>query len=241
MQTCKRCHKNKEHIEENFYKTNNGKLSTICKNCIKETRKLHYENNRKRILEEQKIYAENNKERIQNYQKEYQKTHKKEISKTKRAYFLNNEKQIQEYQKEYYEINKKELRKKQNIREKNRMKTDIIYKLYRRMSLTMRLVLKGLKKGKSIKQYLSYTFEELNNHLESLFDPWMNWQNQGVYNKKTWKDDDQTTWKWNLDHIIPQSHFDIKMYGDEEFLKCWDLSNLRPLSAKQNVIDGNRR
>jgi hypothetical protein len=28
---------------------------------------------------------------------------------------------------------------------------------------------------------------------------------------------------------------------DEEFKKCWALSNLRPLSAKQNILDGNRR
>lgn len=27
---------------------------------------------------------------------------------------------------------------------------------------------------------------------------------------------------------------------DENFKKCWALSNLRPLSAKQNVLDGNR-
>lgn len=27
---------------------------------------------------------------------------------------------------------------------------------------------------------------------------------------------------------------------DEEFKKCWALSNLRPYSAKQNIIDGAR-
>jgi len=28
---------------------------------------------------------------------------------------------------------------------------------------------------------------------------------------------------------------------DENFKKCWALENLRPLSAKQNIIEGNRR
>ncbi len=28
---------------------------------------------------------------------------------------------------------------------------------------------------------------------------------------------------------------------DNFYLQCWDLTNLRPLSAKQNLIDGNRR
>jgi hypothetical protein len=27
---------------------------------------------------------------------------------------------------------------------------------------------------------------------------------------------------------------------DQAFLDCWALSNLRPYSAKQNIIDGNR-
>jgi hypothetical protein len=28
---------------------------------------------------------------------------------------------------------------------------------------------------------------------------------------------------------------------DEEFKKCWSLDNLRPLSAKQNILDGTSR
>ncbi len=30
-------------------------------------------------------------------------------------------------------------------------------------------------------------------------------------------------------------------YNDEDFKKCWSLDNLRPLSAKQNLLDGNTR
>jgi hypothetical protein len=43
---------------------------------------------------------------------------------------------------------------------------------------------------------------------------------------------------WNLDHIIPNSEFKYISIQDDEFKKCWSLSNLRPLSAKQNVLDG---
>jgi len=28
---------------------------------------------------------------------------------------------------------------------------------------------------------------------------------------------------------------------DENFKKCWSLDNLRPLSAKINILDGNKR
>ena len=66
----------------------------------------------------------------------------------------------------------------------------------------------------------------------------MNWGNWGKYNKNTWKDNDPNTWKWNLDYIIPQSHFKYTSMQDEEFKKCWALENLRPYSAKQNILDG---
>jgi len=41
----------------------------------------------------------------------------------------------------------------------------------------------------------------------------------------------------NLD-IIPQSTFKYSSMEDQEFKNCWALSNLRPLSAKQNNFDG---
>jgi hypothetical protein len=68
----------------------------------------------------------------------------------------------------------------------------------------------------------------------------MNWDNQGAYNSKTWDDNDKSTWKWQLDHIIPQSDLPYTSMQDENFKKCWALSNLRPYSAKQNSIDGAR-
>jgi hypothetical protein len=46
---------------------------------------------------------------------------------------------------------------------------------------------------------------------------------------------------WNLDHIIPQSDLPFVSMEEENFKKCWALINLRPYSAKQNLIDGNRR
>ena len=89
--------------------------------------------------------------------------------------------------------------------------------------------------------FLPYTIEELKCHLELQFDPWMNWHNHGKYNSKIWDDNNQLTWTWQIDHIIPQSDFVYLSMQDDSFRKCWDLSNLRPLSSKQNLIDGVRR
>lgn len=54
-----------------------------------------------------------------------------------------------------------------------------------------------------------------------------------------WRNDNnKSTWTWNLDHIIPHSTFKYEDMECEEFQECWALSNLRPYSAKQNILDG---
>jgi hypothetical protein len=68
--------------------------------------------------------------------------------------------------------------------------------------------------------------------------PSLNWSNYGKYDTRTWKDNDQSTWAWQVDHIIPQSSLPYTSMEDDNFKKCWVLENLRPLSSKQNVIDG---
>jgi hypothetical protein len=97
------------------------------------------------------------------------------------------------------------------------------------------------KNGYSIMEYLPYSFAELKQHLESQFEPWMTWKNRGIYNKDIWNDNDQSTWTWQIDHIIPHSAFKYTDMECIEFQECWALENLRPLSAKENIIKGNRK
>lgn len=73
----------------------------------------------------------------------------------------------------------------------------------------------------------------------SQFEPWMTWGNHGRYSK-LWNDNDSLTWTWQIDHIISQSKLPYTSMTDENFKKCWALENLRPLSAKQNIIKGDR-
>ena len=94
------------------------------------------------------------------------------------------------------------------------------------------------KSGKSTTKYLQYSFEELKKYLEKQFEPWMTWDNHGRYNSEIWDNNDQSTWTWQLDHIIPQSNLQYNSMEDNNFKKCWALENLRPYSAKQNWLDG---
>lgn len=88
------------------------------------------------------------------------------------------------------------------------------------------------KNGKSIFDKLSYTITELKNHIESQFEPWMNWGNYGLC--------DLTRKTWQIDHIVPQSKLPYKSMDDENFRKCWALSNLRPLDSFENNRKGNK-
>jgi len=79
--------------------------------------------------------------------------------------------------------------------------------------------LKAKKAGGSWEVLVGYTVEDLTQHLENQFEAWMTWENYG---------------EWHIDHVKPVSLFKYETAEDIEFKKCWALSNLQPLGAKEN-------
>lgn len=98
--------------------------------------------------------------------------------------------------------------------------------------LIRRHVTKNLDAKSSVFDKLPYTVQELKQHLENKFEPWMTWENYGMYseNEKTWQ----------IDHIISQSKLPYDSIEHENFGICWSLENLRPLSSLENIQKGNR-
>lgn len=149
-----------------------------------------------------------------------------------------------EYQKQYRQDHKQQLRQQEQTYRANRSINDPSYKLRYVVSNSIFQALKyegSTKGGKSVWNHLPYTPDELRANIESKFEPWMNWNNWGSYIPNQWNDNDQTTWMWHLDHKIPQSQLIYCTMDETNFQLCWALDNLRPYSAKQNVIDGNRK
>lgn len=99
------------------------------------------------------------------------------------------------------------------------------HKISMNMSRIIRRSLQGLKKGNHWEQLVGYSVEELKQHLEKLFKEGMNWENYG---------------KWHIDHVIPVSSFNIVSVNCEDFKKCWDIKNLQPLWAKDNLSKSNK-
>jgi len=121
--------------------------------------------------------------------------------------------------------NKKEYRKYRNQNPINRLRNNV--------SRLVNHALHGRKNGKSVFQHLPYTFQQLKEHLEKHFEPWMSWENYGGRTDGTRK-------TWQVDHIIPHSSFNYISLEDTAFKDCWALSNLRPLEKIENMIKGNR-
>jgi hypothetical protein len=79
--------------------------------------------------------------------------------------------------------------------------------------------------SRTIEIRLGYSIAELRQHLERQFTRGMSWEK--------FKDGDI-----HIDHIIPQASFDLS--DDDQWRKCWCLSNLRPLWARDNLAKSGK-
>ncbi len=122
-----------------------------------------------------------------------------------------------------------------NMRRRTRLAEDPEFRLRNNFRVAVWAALRywgGDKGGRSILKYLPYTMAELRAYIESLWEPWMNWENWGPL--------ERGRRTWQIDHVVPQVKLPFKDFDDPNFLKCWSLSNLRPICAAQNVSKGCR-
>lgn len=90
----------------------------------------------------------------------------------------------------------------------------------------MRRALRDKGTSPTVEMLLGYSIAELRDYIERQFTDRMCWRSfmEG---------------KIHIDHIIPQSHFDLS--NDDEWRACWSLTNLQPLWAKDNLRKRDRR
>lgn len=253
---CNVCGEIKELVEF-FYKRNSNTYSRgYCRLCYNNKVKEYKAKNKAIISAKNKEYGLKHKKERKLYRKKFYLEHKEyELARNKKyvehnkdkmveyykQYTLNHKHKRSEYYKQYVKNNVEKIRIKNKVYSKKRKLIDPVFKLRSRLSTSIWISLmtsNGSKYGKSMTQYLPYKIIELKEHLEKQFESWMNWTNYGKYILKTWDDNDSLTWTWNIDHIIPQSKLPYASMEEENFKKCWALTNLRPYSSKQNIIDG---
>lgn len=203
----------------------NAKSRYCSKKCYD---KFYNKVNVERKKEYGRIKYNINKEKITLYQRERQKDYQK-------AYREINKESKKVYNKLYREANKERINRSRikynREHRKIRYHTDHNYRLITNLRSTVRRVLKENKIGKRTKDFIDYNMQELKNHLESLWQEGMSWENYNYYG-------------WHMDHIRPISSFnffneDGSIYV-EEVKKCMSLKNLQPLWWEDNLRKSNK-
>ena len=94
-----------------------------------------------------------------------------------------------------------------------------------RRSIIGALKRQKIRKHRKTEELLGTDRQTARKHIESLFQPGMNWKNHGVGHGK-----------WHIDHIIPCASFDLKCPVQQ--LACCHYKNLQPLWAIDNIKKG---
>jgi len=198
----------------------------------KDKRKVYYESNKDRIRAKQKVYNNINREKIKDQNKTYYESNKEKIKNQIKSYRELNVAEIKERKKNYYNKNKSKLKDyylankdKINEYQKNRSRTDIQYKLSRRLRGRLHNAIKGKYKSGSAMKDLGCSIEELKSYLESKFQTGMTWDN--------WTIDG-----WHIDHIKPLASFDLT--DRKQLLEACHYTNLQPLWASDNLTKSDK-
>lgn len=190
----------------NFHKNKSKKngLSEFCKECKKQKDREYRSRNLERCREKSRLY--------------YQ-SHREEIIKRTRQYAVDNADYIKKKRAKHFQENKE----RWNQYGKDRAKVDPVYRMKVHVRKILIKALNGHSKSKSTQEIIGCSYEELRLYIESQFEPWMNWDNKGLYNGTF-------NYGWDVDHIIPLCSAD----SPEKILSLNHYTNLQPLCSHVN-------
>jgi hypothetical protein len=187
----------------------------------------YYQNNSEKLKEISREFYEKNKEEINKKNKLRYENNKKVYNLKRKEWRENNKEQLKISKKLNYEKNKEQILIKCAIYHKNRLETDIEYKIKCWLSSRIRQAIKNQSSEKAYKtkELIGCDMEFFRQYIEHQFKEGMSWENYGKNG-------------WHLDHIIPCSSFLLE-YNEQQKL-CFHYTNYQPLWAKENFSKGNR-
>lgn len=208
-------------------------LRPECKICISEKReankekkheynKQYWEKTKDVQREKSRKWRENNKDHVKQKMEEWLELNKDYKKQKDKEYRINNWERRKEthtaWRKKDYEDMKTNPERQEEFNNK-RIKSNV-----------SRRIREILKQGKSERshEYVGCSLEKLKEHLQSLFQEGMTWDNYGTY-----KTGNHTS-GWHIDHIIPCAAFDFE--STLETRACFHYTNLQPLWGKDNII-----
>ena len=223
MKSCSKCKLDKELTL--FYKCSSSKDGhrSNCITCCKQWKIDNKEKEFEYRLKNKDKRKEYDKNRIYDKEKsvQYYLLNKESIISKSKEYYENNRESKLEYQKNYNKINKD----KRNAYLSERRQNDPLFRLITnvRNLIYNSFYYNGYSKNSKTEELLGCSFEELKQHLESKFEPWMNWDNRGLYSG-------EFNYGWDIDHVIPLS----SVSEESDIIKLNHYTNLQPLCSKIN-------
>jgi len=234
--------RNKEFYQSNGEELKRKKREYYQRNKVKFKQKgiIYREENLEKIKDYQKLYWKREdvkerkkdyqqradvKQKRKNYMKEYGSSRKEEKKEYNKEYGISHKKEISEKKKKYCRM--ENVKRRRNEYARGKWRNNIKYKLSQSLSTLVQKALKGNKNGRHWEDLVGFTLREFKKHLESRFKKGMTWDNYGRNG-------------WHIDHIVPISLFNYTNSEDVDFKRCWSLSNLQPLWAKENLSKGKK-
>lgn len=228
MKICNKC--NIEKPSDEFYNKHSR-----CKECTK----IHYQENKDKILKQTNDYYHKNIDNARKKRREYYYDNQDELRTKMNIWKVENKDHLRELNKSWYEKNKDviskkrreiyikdpEKKKKLNDYRNKKSSTDVLFKLRSNISslIFASLKSKGVKKNTKTMQILGCSIKEFRIHLESKFESWMSWSNHGKYNG-------ELDFGWDMDHIVPVS----SAIDENEVYLLNHYTNLQPLCSRIN-------
>jgi hypothetical protein len=247
MKICSKCKEEKDENEFDKNRSSKDGYGNQCKQCMKETKKQYYEENKEilnkkhkeycnrnkeEMKEKKKQYYIDNKERINEREKKCNELNKEKIIERKKQYYeenkeiLNkkhkeynelNKEKIIEQKKQYYEENKEHQLKKVYERAKVRYKTDTMFYKKKIIRHRFREGMKRYSRAGKVKPIREYGID-----IEKC----------GEYIGE------QPGENYHIDHIIPLSFFNFD--DDIEIQAAFLPINHQWLDAKENIRKSNK-
>lgn len=206
----------------------------LCSDKVKERVKRWQEKNPEKVKSYKKKWQDNNPGYNREYYlknidkiKEYEKNNKERKDIKFKDYRIKYRLEHKEKSTEYFKKYNQEHRTESRIYQNNRRKTNLKYNLNHKIRGAILKALKRNKNGYHWEDLVDYTLDALINRLFQTMPKGYNWE-------------DYMRGKLHIDHIVPNDAFNYDDPKHPDFKKCWALSNLRLLPARENLVKGNK-